>query len=344
MLEKQTVSIRENIVRITNEYLIIICKESSDGFYSLCKNVKRFEEFITTNSNITINNCSFVQKSNKFEYSLRSGEVKGKEQRFFYIKVYCTNEDRLENYKELLRELRSIFHTKNMIFETLRDDLSFLYAQKAYSLIYKIENLMRKFITYFMITTIGTNWVEETSPEKVKTALVRSKRKEYIDTLQQLDFIHLGQFLFNTYQEDDISNLFKKIRNISDSDKIDIKEIKAYIPLSNWEKYFNNAIDCSDDYLNERWNKIYDLRNKVAHTSHFSEDDYNKIKSLIFEVMEKLENAFEKIDSITLLQEDKDNITTTLEENVKSIRKRRRSSRIISSSMPLDVKIKINET
>lgn len=302
---------------LRNEYLIIIDKESAPGFYGLCNTVKRFNEFIENNGSFSIKNKKIQKDNESFEYTVNMGIVKGKEQRFFYLTiVFNGGEDKINEYKNLLRDIKSILHENQTIIETLKDDISFYYSQKAYSLIHEIENLMRKFITYFMITNVGKNWIEESSPEPIKNALKNSKRKQYIDVLQQLDFIHLGDFLFKSYQDEDISSLFEKIEALNKEEPINIENLKGHIPKSNWDKYFKEKVECDDRYLKSRWEKLYELRNKIAHTSHFTEGDFEDIKSLVDDVKEKLEQAFKNINTIEIPEEEKEQLSENIAINI----------------------------
>lgn len=303
-------------MRLQNEYLIIIDKETSSGFYSLCDSIPRFNEVLEKNrKNLKITKNKLSIDDNLYKYSVKKGQVKGKDQFFFHITLEFNNDEEfLNNYRSLLRDIKNIFHQNQTIVETLRDDLSFYYSQLSYSLIHKIENLMRKFITYFMITNVGKNWVNESSPIQIKEALDKSKRKQYIDVLQQLDFIHLGDFLFKAYSKQNISYLFEKIK-ISDGN-ISTDDIKDYIPQSNWDKYFKEKVDCDDVYLKKRWEQLYELRNKIAHSSHFTLGDYEDIQNLVSEIEEKLEKAFSNIDAIELLDEDKEQLSQTIATNI----------------------------
>lgn len=301
---------------LQNEYLIIIDKESAPGFYGLCNSIKRFNEFIENDGSFSIKNKKIHKDSESFDYTVNMGNVKGKEQRFFYLTiVFNGDENKITEYKNLLRDIKSTLHENQTIIETLKDDLSFYYSQKAYSLIHEIENQMRKFITYFMITNVGKNWIEESSPEPIKNALKKSKRKQYIDVLQQLDFIHLGDFLFKSYQDEDISFLFEKIEALNEKEPINIENLKEHIPKSNWDKYFKEKVECDDKYLKSRWEKLYELRNKIAHTSYFTEGDFQEIKSLIEDVKEKLEQAFENINTIEILEEEKEQLSENIAIN-----------------------------
>jgi hypothetical protein len=301
---------------LQNEYLIIIDKDSAPGFYSLCNNIKRFNEFIEKNGSFNIKNKKIHTSNDSFDYNVKMGKVKGKEQQFFYLTIiFNGDENKIGKFKNLLRDIKSTLHGNQTIIETLKDDLSFYYSQKAYSLIHEIENLMRKFITYFMITNVGKNWIEESSPEPIKDALKKSKRKQYIDVLQQLDFIHLGDFLFKSYQDEDISSLFEKIEALKEEEPINIENLKGHIPKSNWDKYFKEKVECDDKYLKSRWEKLYELRNKIAHTSHFTEGDFQDIKNLVDDVKEKLEQAFENINNIEIPEEEKEQLSENIAIN-----------------------------
>ena len=118
----------------------------------------------------------------EFAYEITAGTVEGKEQRFFQIKViFNGGEEEIDDYSDLLKSIRGLCYRAGGQQETLRDDVSFYYACKSYLLIHKVENVMRKLISYFMITTVGREWVVEASPRSVIEALDKSKRKQYVD-------------------------------------------------------------------------------------------------------------------------------------------------------------------
>src|SRR6185503_11261905 len=115
-------------------------------------------------------------------YEVRTNKISDKEQRFFHIRVtFAGDETEIEEYTKLLKSIRGLVHRSGGQPETLWDDVSLYYASKAYPLIHDIENLMRKLIAFFMLTTIGKEWVIETSPGVVKEAIEKSKRKQYLD-------------------------------------------------------------------------------------------------------------------------------------------------------------------
>lgn len=148
-------------MKLTTEYLIIIEKTVSEAFYHLCDSVNDFNRLLEKDSNIVIEDSQHIKYKQNLTvaYEVKTGKVEGKEQRFFRVRLTFNGEEsNLEEYTALLRSLRSTVHGAGGQPETLQDDVSFHFANKSYPLIHYIENLMRKLITYFMLTHVGKEW------------------------------------------------------------------------------------------------------------------------------------------------------------------------------------------
>jgi hypothetical protein len=69
------------------EYLIIIDKQSTMGLFTLCKNAARFNEFLSSHQSLHVDkNKISLEKGIPITLSVKTDNVKDKEQRFFYIK------------------------------------------------------------------------------------------------------------------------------------------------------------------------------------------------------------------------------------------------------------------
>ncbi|MEZ8776658.1 hypothetical protein AB6D85_03490 [Vibrio splendidus] len=302
---------------LKTEYLIVIDKKNTSALYNFLNSNKRFNELLEQDQEINIQarRNEIFYRNVSFFYNVKHGHVDGKDQKYFYVVIGNKGDLKFE-YKDLLRSIKKIIYEENFILETLQDDLSFYYSQHAYSLIHEIENHMRKFITFFMVAIVGKDWVEDNAPKIVKDAIEKSKRKQYSDVLQQLDFKHLGDVLFSRYQNGENSKLLNKISSYTNVEQINLKELKDYVPTSNWDKFFKELVDCDDSYLKTRWNSLYELRNIVAHTSSLSEDKYNDIVNLVAEVRPKLQSAFEKLNTLKLKSNEKLAISESVATNV----------------------------
>lgn len=276
------------------EYLLIVQKVDS-----FCDSVEAFSRLLRVDSSITISGGKILHNENfECDYAITSGDIEGKDQRFFHLKFShdLTDESSLDRFTDLLRVVRSIMARMGDQPETLWDDISFHYARQGYELIHRIENLMRKLIANFMLVTIGKEWVSETSPNEIKDALAKSKRKDYLNVLHTIDFIHLADFLLKPYSKRSAGEILTELKKASTAKEIDA--VKALLPDSNWTRYFSHLVDCEDGYLKKRWEDLYELRCAVAHNAIIKKADLERISTLVQELQVKLEDAINKLPQV----------------------------------------------
>src|SRR5262249_2738981 len=159
-----------------------------------------------------------------------------KNQRYFHLQFTWDGDpngppETLERFLSLLKKVRKTVAQAEGEIETLWDDLSALYAIKAYPLIHEIENLMRRLIANFMLVTVGREWLQETLPKAVEDAVRSSKRKDYLNVLHSVDFIHLGDFLFAPYSKKTSQDLYAKLKLVQTQE--DAKALLEFVPESN---------------------------------------------------------------------------------------------------------------
>lgn len=302
----------------TTDYLIVLDKKTVGLYYNLINQREMFIKLLKNEANIEVQNNKITYNKEVFDFRVRHGVVAGKEQRYFYLSI-STKDDNLVSYSKLLREIKQVLG-QHFIVETLQDDVSFHYSNRAYSMIHEIENLMRKFITFFMITNVGKDWVSDTTPDHVKVAMDKSKQRNYASELQKLDFKDLGYFLFDEYQKSEVSSLLKKIDTYKNVSEIKLNDLKSYVPKSNWDIYFKKHVEFEGSALAKRWEKLYELRNSVAHTTSINKVQYEEIKDLVEEVRPVLQKAFETLGKLKLDTSDRlaisQNVVTKLDSEV----------------------------
>jgi hypothetical protein len=288
---------------ITIEYLAIFRR--SDTF---CDSSSSFLRLLQVDSNIKVTGGDIkYQGERACGIQLSDGEVADKKQRYFHLHFTWygdpdTTTDELERFTSLLKAVRGAVQQARGVTETLWDDLSAHYSRKAYPLVHEIENLMRRLIANFMLVTVGREWVDETLPKAVEDAVKNSKRKDYLNVLHTVDFIHLGEFLFTAYSKKTPQELYAKLKDVKNED--DAKALADFIPQSNWKRYFGTLVSCEDGYLKARWDKLYDLRCKVAHNALMTKQDLDEIERLIVEVKPKLQEAIGKLSKVKVPSED----------------------------------------
>lgn len=304
---------------INTEYLVVIDKNASKALFNLVNSSTMLNKMLQNESGIQIQNNQIIFNKIKFKYKAIHGEVPEKEQRYFYISIGSTTKN-LDTYTKVLRELRTVFIEQKFIVETLQDDVSFFYSKRAYSIIHEIENLMRKFITFFMITKVGKDWTAKNLPKKIQDSIAKAKRRNYTSELQKIDFKDLGPILFDDFQSEGNAKLHKEIESYNEGELIPVRGLKELIPKSNWTRTFKDHLDIDGASLKKKWEKLYELRNIVAHTSNLSRSEFEEIQELVHDLKPQLQKAFKNLDDVKLDSSDRraisERIATTLDVKV----------------------------
>jgi hypothetical protein len=294
------------------EYLAIFRR--TDSF---CDTSGAFIRLLLVNSEIAIDG-GLIRFKNRATcaFQLSHGEITGKGQRFFQLKFTWEGDpdssvEELPHFLSLLRAVRKVVADTGGEVETLHDDLSSHYAQKAYPLIHDIENLMRRLIANFMLLNVGIEWTVEALPNEVEEAVRNNRRRptdneqpekrenrDYLNILYLLDFIHLGNILFDAYSKKTTTDLYLKLKEAKTV--ADVSALQDFIPRSNWTRYFAQIIQCDDSYLESRWKKLYLLRCIVAHNAMMTQQQFLEIERLIGEVKPKLLEALGKLPQVTV--------------------------------------------
>lgn len=297
------------------EYLSVI--NSKESF---CKSVSSFNNLLQSYDNVSINGNKIDFEGTEFEYDVQFGEIQEDSQRFFHVKIKCKNKDDSDKFKLLLKSVRTLLtKASEKPPEILWDDLSSELANKAYPVIHEIENMMRKLITKFMLTTIGLAWTKDAVPKEVSESIKTKKSNTSQNYLYEADFIQLSNFLFKEYSTANSRKLVEKLGAVTDINELELTELKELVPQSNWERYFSPIVDCKSEYLQTRWEKLYELRCMVAHNKFIGTDDYDEICRISKEVKDKLTQAIENLDKVHVSEEQKEDVAENIASNMNSL-------------------------
>ncbi|MCT4544665.1 MAG: HEPN domain-containing protein [Vallitalea sp.] len=226
-----------------------------------------------------------------------------KQKRIYYnISFIIEGERNIEVFSIFLRQFRELFgKLTDKHIETLWDDVNLYYSNKGYPYIYKLENLMRRLISEFMILNIGDKWVKNNIPGEVEKSIKDTNNKTN-NYLHYVDFIQLGNFMFKKYcnKEYEYVKLIELIDKTDDNSELSIEELKKYVPKSNWERYFSSIIKCNENYLCKKWDSLYKLRCDIAHNKPFNKNNYQTLEKLYNEVSEVLKKAILSLDTIII--------------------------------------------
>ena len=290
------------------EYLILF-----DSQKSKCNTVSALKNLLKSDSTITIEGQNIVQNRFKAKLEIKKGTNKENSHSFFNIVLQCTVESEVESFSSVLRSVRTAL---NMISETVYviwDDISLYYSQKAYPILFDIENVMRMLITKFMLTNVGLGWTKDRVPTDVERSVnIANKDLNY---LNNVDFVQLNNFLFSENFPTHKETLIRQLKTVKEPSADDIEKLKALLPESNWDRFFEPLVGCEADMLKNRWDRLYELRCLVAHNKNFTKADLEDVTKISGELRPILTKATESLDKITVTEEEKETVVENVIES-----------------------------
>lgn len=274
------------------EYLIPIDSEKSN-----LSTIETFKHNLQVIDEIKINKKLLVFKNKiQFPFNISKGEITSTKNVFFEMKIEIDEESDLNEVHDFIRKLKTILFKISPNMQILNDGVSKFYSIKAYPLIYEVENLMRKFLTKFMIANVGVDWIKNEVPDDLKNGIKTSNQDKTF--LYNFDFIQLKSLLFSEKYNRNKEELISKIKSIKKESDINIEELKSLLPTSNWEKYFSKELKISSKDLSDKWQKLYDLRCLIAHNRTFSKDNYDTVEKLVEELKTHISGAIKNLDEV----------------------------------------------
>lgn len=287
------------------EYLLPF--NSEDG---QCKTVNSFNSLLGSNSDLSTAKTKIKFKGSEYQYKVDLTEIAEKKCSVFHVTFQATK--LTEKFRELLRVFRKTVtpHLQDNI-QIIWDGVSFEWSKELYPLIYEVENSMRKLISKFMLTKLGIGWHKSSVPKDVEKSIKQPNYKPSHGILYEVDFIQLSNFLFDQYTLKDLTKLPAILTGVIENGINDEKkkEIKDYIPLSNWDRYFSELVDCESEELRKKWEKLYEIRCKVAHNKSLTTDDVKNAKELTKTLNEIINKALSKIEKIEIPEEEKESVS-----------------------------------
>ena len=284
------------------EYLITV--DQKDQF---CKTILGFNNLIKAIEGVAIQNTDLTWSGLSIQYEVQDGEIQRDKQRFFHAKFTLNNDEKIEKFEELLRSVRGVLSKAGgRPPQVLWDGVSSNYAKSAYPLVHEIENTLRKLITKFMLINVGLGWTREAIPKEVQESVRTKDAKLDHDYLYEVDFIQLSNFLFKEYATTNPNTIIDRLRQAQKIEDLDLDELKKAIPKSNWDRFFSKVVNCDNEYLRSRWDKLYERRNQIAHNRPIGRSEYEEISRLKDELHPKFIQAIENLDQLKITEDERE--------------------------------------
>lgn len=295
------------------EYLVLV--PNHDSF---CNTKKAFIDFLKVDSLVTISGQTLSFKRSEKGKVLITTKIRvetdlipSKDERYFLIVLEAKEGDDVDLFSELGEKIKSIsmrLNPTSTIINTIWNDVGRHYSQTAYPIINETENMMRKLISKFMLINVGMNWSKDAvHPDLFKKIEGYSEEELYSNDLYKLDFIHLADVLFKK-KRDLTTEQMDRLLQKTDFSEADREVILRYIPRSNWDKHFTSILDGDGSQLEAMWNRLYKLRNKVAHNRFITKAEYGEIIGICSKVKQLLTTALNKLGEIDLDVEERESV------------------------------------
>lgn len=303
-------------MQLNVEFLIIV--KNAEEF---CNNSDAFINFITVDNSIkkaekkSTDDLPILYDSYLniyIIYKLSVKENRANKERIFNLSLFIEDERNIDAFHSFTRKLKKILpkiHPENVQISTLHNDVGTYYSIKSYPFIHKIENNLRKLISKFMLINVGVEWHRKALNNDITQSLERRKTiNNFSDYLQNVDFIDLSDVLFKPYRIGEISDIDDIIKNSTSNTDIEIDKLKSFLPKSNWERYFSKMLNINENSLKNKWEKLYLLRNDVAHNRFINKESYQQIVNIFNDINPKIEAAINHLSEIKLTSSDVKNI------------------------------------
>lgn len=310
----QFVFVNEKIEIDATEYLY----ESNDLISSAMQ--LEYETSIDEESNVAINRLEDVDGST-CDLIMQIAKYNGTRQLLVQINILDP-----ENFNELAYRLKAV--VKETLIKDwkqcvwLEDSQSALYAQQLYSRVYKIENMLRKFINIVMVNQLGISWWENHVSDKIsKTHNERHFHQRRTAPLYQnvdtkLVSIDTGQltaimeYKQKAWVPEFDETIEKLIVSTAESNVASLKaKLQRQLKVENdsWEIIFSRYFE--KEFI-EDWKEFCNYRNHIAHNKLIDKQANSMIRSNFGKVEDQINKAFEIYSSTTLSDEDKEKIAT----------------------------------
>ena len=279
-----------------------------------CNSIVTLKNLLTSDGEVSFYRQTLKVDKSECIFKVNTNLVQdGNNERYFLIALEKNTDSNKEkkHTEELIivfKKIKQIIIDSGKTFKIapLWDDTAFYFSKLSYPLIYEVENLMRQLIYKFMLTKLGSSWFKNAIPEEFRTQINKREREAtnaYFEaSLYNADFIHVINFLFGKYTVD-TNKTFNKIKSANRISELTLKELKQVVPEDNWTRYFQPII--AFDKFKEKWERLYELRCKIAHNTLITKGDYEEILSLSKDFKNKIEKAISLVANITVLEEDK---------------------------------------
>lgn len=199
----------------------------------------------------------------------------------------------------------------------LVDDVSRQIAVELYPYLFNVENSLRGFLIEFMLIQFGSKWWDMLATnQQTQKAHERKKNESNFSEIANtqsylIDFSDLGQMIYqHSMGYKNVEDILKKIESLNAADTNCIESLKKDV-ATNYQRYFKSF---KDKNFQQKWENFTKLRNKIAHTSLFVNEDLQNGKQWAEELLGIITEAATLNSSAPIAEETKETTLKAISE------------------------------
>lgn len=235
---------------------------------------------INSHKRIIVDNGFLVHNGHRVAFTFNHISYEDRPIKSYKLRLLSNAEHKVST--PLKRDLIKLLESRDLNVSVLWDDTYLKHSSEAYLKIHSIENRLRAKLNEDMLNNYGTEWHKSLFPPKLKSSVsskvLKTKNPNSQDLFMACDFIELNSFLFEEFRTKDLDQIISESESI-DQDKL--SKLKEAVRQNNWSRIFINIFQSKDSDFKSKWERLYKLRNIIAHNRPFSKSDLDEAKNLI---------------------------------------------------------------
>lgn len=291
------------------EYLLQLKKEPSVKNVELDARIRNALEQCF--HGVTADSFSLSEKENKYrvQYHFVEHRVNIKNDPNLLIYMTFSYESKRQDHTARVldnADLRFIRHinlgdSKYCIIR-IYDERSIYYCIRAYPMFCSFESKLRCLILKMLTKIFGYLWAKETISPELRPDLekrVQSSNDEKLatDALYEMDYNVLVKFLFTPYRA---VTTDARIDELLADSQLETKKIVGFRNIleeiklaSNWQRFFK---DIEINKPEETLTQISKQRNKIAHSKHYTFNDYSSDSKMVLNLIKQIDQAIRTVE------------------------------------------------
>lgn len=214
-------------------------------------------------------------------------QKKGRTEKAFLITAMNSDLGKAEYLRFFITsELRKAYRTSNLYITY--DGVSEEHAATIYPALFRVETLIRRFLTHFFIPFAGSDWLEQTASKSMHGIIkhrrsISLKSREWRwselldDHLHFMDFSELGKLITSqSFGLNEPEQIVERLDDVNDWE--DFLKLKEQMQ-SNYSRFFQDTFQ--NHKFHQHWGKLLSIRHRVAHSSLLREQDVRDTEHLV---------------------------------------------------------------